>query len=129
MIMSGVINTYRALHHLWFEQHISSVFYGQRVWFRWWLTEYIDSIFYDLILEYSIKSASSSFIQANTFIKLFFKYAHWLDTFKTSWPQLLRYWNVDWSDSSPSISSFFEFNDSPQRYCIFFFRWELVFHH
>ena len=54
-----------------------------------WLSLSI-AFFSDSILEYLIKSASSSFIQANTFIKLFFKYIHWLDTFKTSWPQLLR---------------------------------------
>ena len=48
------------------------------------------AFFSDSILEYLIKSALSPFIQANTFIKLFFKYAHWLHTFKTLWPQLLR---------------------------------------
>ena len=53
-----------------------------------WLSISI-AFFSDLTLEYLIKSASSSFIQANTFIELFFKYAHWLDTFETSWPQLL----------------------------------------
>ena len=54
-----------------------------------WLSISI-AFFSDSIYKYVIKSASFSFIQANTFIKLFFKYAHWLDTFKTSWPQLLR---------------------------------------
>ena len=88
--MSGVINTYRALYYLRFEQQIWSVFMDNEFDLGdGWLSISI-AIFSDSILEYLIISASSSFIQANTFIKLFFKYAHWLDTFKTSWPQLLR---------------------------------------
>ena len=86
------IHTYRTLYYLRFEQHIWSVFYRQ--WFRWWPSVAI-AYFSDSILEYLIKSASSSFIRANTFINLFFKYAIWSDTNKTPCLQLfalMKWW-------------------------------------
>ena len=36
-------------------------------------------------------------------------------------------WNGEWSDSSPSISSYLKFNDSPTALLHPFFVWELVF--